>query len=190
MSDQAVVVLGTRQQTNRDEVSICLERALKDADSGREFVSASKFRDSLFPFFEIGIAPRDAQELSALLAKPKVRQRLETLHVRYLVVASGGTQSGREKGGAVCGYGCIGAQHWDKQTDLKVLIWDLRDLEHQQYAEVSVEDTTAIAWIGLPIPVSIANTKKKACLRMRDEVLSFLRNEKVATPAARAETKN
>jgi len=179
--NQGIVVLGAEQDLHNDELPICLERVLKRTEPARKVISAKQFRNSLFPFFEPGTAPKNARELSIVLGKPKVQQHISELGIRYLVVSDSQTRTGEYENRGLCSYGgCIGTGWTDKKTDLAVLIWDLQDLDNQKSASVSAEGKNVFLWFFLPIPI-IANTKEKACNYMSEQILNFVRNEDIDT---------
>ena len=179
--NQGIVVLGAEQDMQFDELPICLERALKRAEPAPKVISAKQFRNSLFPFFELGTAPKNARELSIVLGKPKVQQHISELGIRYLVVSDSQTRTGEYEDRGLCSYGgCVGAGWADKRTDLAVLIWDLQDVNNQKSMRVSAEGKNVFVWFLLPIPI-IANTKEKACNYMSEQILSFVRNEDINT---------
>jgi len=173
--DQGIVVMGTQQDIRKDNLPVCLEKALKRADPENKLISARIFRESLFPFFEPGTAPENAQELSIVLGNIAVQERIQALGVRFLVVAGGKTRFGEGEGGGVCSYGgCLGATWTDKATDLAVLIWDFENADDEESLAVSAEGHNVLLWFFLPIPI-IANTKRDACDQMSDQVLAYVR---------------
>jgi hypothetical protein len=179
--NQGIVFLGAEQDMQFDELPICLERALKRAEPAPKVISAKQFRNSLYPFFEPGTAPKNARELSIVLGKLKVQQHISELGIRYLVVADSQTRTGEYKDRGLCSYGgCVGAGSADKRTDLAVLIWDLQDVNNQKSMRVSAEGKNVLVWFLLPIPI-IADTKEKACNYMSEQILNFVRNEDIDT---------
>ena len=181
---QGVVVLGTEQDIRKDDTPRCLENALEKTKPEPRIIPAREFRNALFPFFEPETAPKSAWELSMVLGKSKVQERIEKLGVRYLVIASGQTSSGPFGGPFTCVGGtypaCGGVATADKSTNLAALIWDLQNIEHQQSTDISAVGENVLIGFILPIPI-IANTKKKACSLMAEEVSSFIKNENLDT---------
>ena len=179
-AEQGIVVLGTEQDIRKDKTPLCLGKAIKKAEPERRIIPARQFRNALFPFFEPGTAPKSAWELSMVLGKSEVQERINKLGVRYLVVASGRTRSSSAEGAMVCPWGCYGVATIDKLTHLAVLIWDLQNIKDRESLDVAATGKTVVPAFILPIPF-IANTKRKACNLMAEEVSSFIKNENLDT---------
>ncbi len=177
---RAVVVLGTEQDVDDDDLQVCLGKALKRSRSRVNVIRAELFRDRLYPHFEPDTAPVNTTELSVLLSNTEVQERLQDLNVRFVLVAGGMTSFGEVGGGGLAGYGpggggALGVTWTDKATQLGVLIWDLEIPNDQVDFSVKAEGRNTMIWIGLPIPI-IANTQRGACDEMTENVLAYLRD--------------
>lgn len=72
----------------------CVVRVMQRANSALRIVPDKQFRDSMFPWFEPGIAPDTDEELATLLRQAVVSDSIVKLGVRYVVSVSGITRTG------------------------------------------------------------------------------------------------
>jgi hypothetical protein len=80
-----------------------------------------EFTDALFPWFEPSTAPANADGLRVLLQRPGVTERLQEIHVRYVVWIDGNTRKTDSGGSVACavgpsGGGCFGVGWWEKES--------------------------------------------------------------------------
>src|SRR5262249_26610297 len=85
-ANQRVTLLSTRGNDTSDLMD-CLRNDLRSIPQ----VPADQFRSALFPWFEPGVTPTSAAELSELLHRKGVAETIRSLGVRYVVGVAGGT---------------------------------------------------------------------------------------------------
>jgi hypothetical protein len=103
--DDRVVVLGrrhkSRNETETDFIDCVSEQITRKSD-GVNVMSESEFVDAVFPWFEPRTAPLDVSDLSNVISRPLVAERIEEIGVRYLVWIEGNTERSSESGRLTC----------------------------------------------------------------------------------------
>lgn len=175
-----VLYSGDNEQPNADEAMFlrCLEKEFsKRLPSQFSILDKAVFQDALFPWFEAEIAPRTVEQMSGLLAKPVIKDRIAALGVRYLlVVASAGPSDGFP--GIICGAGyggggCLGVMWEDKTNRVTAVIWDLvLGVESGSLSATSTGKSIGFA-LGFPV-LFLADTKREACRAVANELASLL----------------
>jgi hypothetical protein len=112
---------------NGIKISECVERKLKSDLHNMKFISGDDFREAVYPWFEPSTAPKNEQELSNLLSKPLVRERIEDLGLEFLIYVSGSTEV-HELGGELIStdIGVYGKQSAKRETNIETSIWDIK----------------------------------------------------------------
>lgn len=178
------VVLLTRHQSNVRETehsfANCVVDDLASGNSGLTTRSEQEFMDGLFPWFEPRLAPTTIEQLPKLLAQPGVAQRISDSGVRYVIWLDGETQTTDGGGQITCdllGFGCVGFQWWQKDSQYEAAIWDLKTQTSAGIISADVSGTSYMPAIVIPIPM-IARTKAAACHGLAKQLKEFL----VASP--------
>lgn len=156
----------------------CLsEKLAKKIDPPSIVMSTAAFQDAMYPWFEPAHAPKSAESLSRLVAKPHVRAKIDDLKLRFLI---GLTQANEGSGfpGFFCGAGyggagCLGVGWENKQTSLNAVIWDFREKRESGSFSVKTSGTSLMIGVGLPI-VFIASTEDEACRKVADVIVDGL----------------
>lgn len=161
-----------------DTLQECLTGKLASACPESIFVAPESIRDSLFPLMEPATQPVSEEAFTALLARNDVQSRL-VKRIDYLVTFTGGTAE-EVKGGIACGGGfgaggCLGFAWINKDTRIRVVIWDLQEPTLPSHQDTRIEGTTWIPAIILPIPLP-ARTEAEACEDMSRQILEFIRS--------------
>ena len=145
----------------------CLTSALADQLKGTVSIYPTRgFQDAMFPWFERQHAPRTLDDLRALMARPRVAERVANIHVRYLISVAA-TQTSDVFPGLLCGAGyagagCLGLMLDNKETSLKALIWDLRDVS--ETGKLTSTSSGSSAALGIIVPIVFtAYTEEEAC---------------------------
>ncbi len=89
--EAVTVISGTAGIANDEGIPFCTRWAMEDAAPALRIVSAEKFGDVLSPWFGPGATPTNDESLSALLARPAAKKRIEELAVRYIISVRGQT---------------------------------------------------------------------------------------------------
>jgi hypothetical protein len=99
--DQVVVLARKQHASHEAEEGFvdCVSSALARGRNGIDVYSTKDFEDTLYPWFEPSMAPLSTEELSELLDKPGVMDRVRDTGVRFLVWLDGSTERTSSGGG-------------------------------------------------------------------------------------------
>lgn len=179
---EGIVILAKPQVegtgSEQDFMSCVGDRLAKGAD-GVSVYDNDKFQDTMFPWFEPSVAPVRAENVTRLLERPKVSQRLDETGVRYVVWLDGNTRKTDGGGSLACAValpigGCFGFGWWEKQSDYQATIWDLRSAKSTGSVSTSVTGTSAILGVIVPLPF-VAQVQGTACDRMAGQLRTFFK---------------
>ncbi len=135
------------------------------------------FQDAMFPWFEFEHAPQTAQQMDDLLSRPRIRERIASLNVHYLISMALGTDvegfPGMFCGAGGGGAGCLGLAWAGKATQLDAIVWDLKT--GREAGELSVSSSGTSWALGVIVPIIfIAYTEEDACEALAAELGEFL----------------
>ena len=157
----------------------CLRREVAKQPQARalRLVDAAAFQDALFPWFEPKVAPKTVEELKALLERGPVRERIQSLGVRYLVNVVSATSTdgfpGMVCGAGYGGGGCLGVFTEDKTHRVNILIWDVVQGTTSGGLSTTTTGKSFGAALGIPI-LFLAYTEDDACRAMASELVRLL----------------
>ena len=156
----------------------CLRSNLEEkAISFSKVMDTAEFQDALFPWFEFAHAPQTVDEIDGLLSRPKVREQIAALNVRYLVsMTLDGYRDGFPGmfcGGGAVGAGCLGIAWEGKVSQLDAVVWDLKTGKEEGDLSVSSSGTSLALGVIFPI-VFIAYTEEEACEALADKLGEIL----------------
>jgi hypothetical protein len=139
----------------------------------------TRFQDTLYPWFEPSTAPVRPEGVAALLARPKVAERLDETRVRYVVWLDGNTRKTDGGGSMACAAGpgfagCFGFGWWEKQSEYEATVWDLKTAKTAGSVTTNVTGTSAMVGLIVPVPF-IARVQATACDRLAGQLHTFLR---------------
>jgi hypothetical protein len=108
----------------------CINKSLIKKQKTFNVIPTQQFINQLYPWFEPRTAPQTTDDLSSFLARDLVREKIETLDVKYFVNISGQTTTNSSSGALTCaagpgGGGCFGLAWWDDTSSYSASIWDL-----------------------------------------------------------------
>ena len=134
--EQVVVLARKHHSTHETEAAFvdCVAGALASGSDGLEVHDTVAFEDQLYPWFEPSRAPLSTDELSELLDKPDVFERVQGTGVRFLVWLDGSTDRVASGGGITCaagvgGAGCMGLAWWEDDARYDATVWDIQELD-------------------------------------------------------------
>jgi hypothetical protein len=157
----------------------CVGGKLAQGGEGLSVYGNEAFQDTMYPWFEPSVAPVRAENVAALLERPKVSRRLGETGVRYIVWLDGNTRKTDGGGSLACGAapgiaGCIGFGWWEKQSDYQATVWDLKSAKSAGSVSTNVTGTSAILGLMVPLPF-VARVQATACDRMAGQLRTFLK---------------
>jgi len=154
----------------------CLYKRLVAAYPNGDFVVSASIRDMLFPYLEPATQPGTEETLAELLSRDAIHARLSQ-HIDYLVTFSGATTM-EAKGGIVCGAGyggggCLGLAWTNKDTQVRIVIWDINSHTPSARQEARTRGTAWMPAFILPIPIP-ALTEREACHDISHQIIEFI----------------
>ena len=183
--DDRVVVLGrrhkSRNETETDFID-CVSKQITRKSDGVNVMSESEFVDAVFPWFEPRTAPLDVSDLSNVISRPLVAERIDEIGVRYLVWIEGNTERSAESGRLTCNIisgaipACIGFLTWDSDSNYEASIWDVKTGVHAGRVSAEASGTSFVPAVVVPIPI-IAQVRQSACTGLSDQLRTFLGSE-------------
>ena len=166
------IVLLSNLESNRDfddnDVDKCIRSSMQKVNPELAFLSAKEFRDNLYPYFTASNMPHDSNGYKSVLGKAEVRQRIDALGVRYLIILTKGESDNTWHGGILCGAaygggGCLGLSWWDRKSELGLAIWDLRNQSYEGDLGAIATGKGIMPALLLPIPVYAPATQSAVC---------------------------
>ena len=159
------------------EFARCLRTEL--AERGTPYAAVmdtTEFQDAMFPWFEFAHAPQTAEEMDSLLSRPRVREQIIALNVRYLISMVFARDADGFPGmicGGYPGAGCLGVAWESKVSKLDAIVWDLKTGKEAGGMSVSSSGKSLALGVIIPI-VFIAYTDEDACEAMAAKLGEFL----------------
>jgi hypothetical protein len=183
--DDLVVVLGRRHKTSSEtetDFVDCVSDQITRKSDAVNVMSESQFVDAVFPWFEPRTAPLDVGDLSKVISRPLVAERIDEIGVRYLVWIEGNTVRSAESGRLTCNIvsgaipACIGFLSWDSDSNYEASIWDVESGIHAGRVSAEASGTSFVPALVVPIPI-IAQVRQSACTGLSDQLRAFLASE-------------
>jgi hypothetical protein len=183
--DDLVVVLGRRHKTSSEtetDFIDCVSEKITRKSNGVNVMSEGEFVDAVFPWFEPRTAPLDVSDLSNVISRPLVAERIDEIGVRYLVWIEGNTVRSAESGRLTCNIvsgtipACIGFLTWDSDSNYEASIWDVKTGIHAGRVSAEASGTSFVPAVVVPIPI-IAQVRQSACTGLSDQLRAFLASE-------------
>lgn len=178
--DQVVVLARKHHATHEAEEGFveCISDSLARGRQGIGVHPTKDFEDMLYPWFEPSMAPLSTEELSQLLEKPGVMERVRGTGVRFLIWLDGSTERTSSGGGISCaagvgGAGCMGLAWWEDDARYDATVWDIEQLENAGTIYADFRGRSVMPAIIIPIPL-IARPQAHACRGLTDQLREFL----------------
>ncbi len=178
--DQVVVLARKHHATHEAEEGFveCISESLARGRDAIDVHPTQAFEDTLYPWFEPSMAPLSTEELSELLEKPGVMERVRDTGVRFLVWLDGSTERTSSGGGISCaagvgGAGCMGLAWWEDDARYDATVWDIEQLESAGTIYADFRGRSVMPAIIIPIPL-IARPQAQACRGLTDQLREFL----------------
>ena len=156
------------------EFAECVKEKLKHDLQYLKFLQGDKFREAMFPWFEPNTAPKNIEELSALLNKPLVKKRIEGLGVELLIYVSGYSKTTEVNGdGNQLGI-LVTAK---RETHILITVWDLKEIVRVGDSDISFKGTTAGGFGFIPPFIYIwpAFTESNSCREAAERISNCIK---------------
>ena len=166
----------TGNKTENDFMD-CLNKSLLKKQNQFNIISTNDFQNIFYPWFEPSTAPQKIDDLSKLLNKKVIKNKLDQLQIKYLIKITGETKTNSSSGALSCaagpgGGGCFGFAWWDDTSSYEGSIWDLSQETSVGNVSASVSGTSVIPAIIIPIPI-LARTQSNACVGLSEQIAGF-----------------
>ena len=166
----------TGNKTENDFMD-CLNKSLLKKQNQFNIISTNDFQNMFYPWFEPSTAPQKIDDLSKLLNKKVIKNKLDQLQIKYLIKITGETKTNSSSGALSCaagpgGGGCFGFAWWDDTSSYEGSIWDLSQETSVGNVSASVSGTSVIPAIIIPIPI-LARTQSSACVGLSEQIAGF-----------------
>ncbi len=180
----SIVVLGRNHSAEYEtEPSLvsCVGRKLVNAAEGVRIISAPRFVDGFYPYFEPRVAPLTIERLQDIFAVPAVQRQLERYDLRYMVWIEGSTERTGGGGSMSCalstaGGGCFGFSTWEDTSDYEAVVWDVQTFEEVGRVSTEAIGTSYMPAVVVPLPF-IARVQANACEGMGNQLAQFFQGE-------------
>lgn len=180
--DQIIAILRrtslTGENTEQAFIDCVAEKTAKGRD-GIDVISNQEFIDAFYPWFEARIAPTEVDDLKTIAHNEKIKDRLESLGIRYLVWIDGSTSRINQNGSVQCAVAtggipaCFGFLSWRAESVYEAVIWDVE--RNISVGKLSAESKgmSFVPAVVIPIPF-IARTQSSACVSLVDQLKEFI----------------
>jgi hypothetical protein len=183
-SDEAIVLLGRasyNEKQTEESFTDCIADELGEGDNPIRLIHQSQFKDDLYPWFEPRTAPTSADELGRLFTQPGVKDRIDSVNVRYLAWIDGDTITIDSGGSMSCaistfGGGCFGMSYWEEEASYEASIWDLKTMTSTGKISADASGTSYLAGLVIPIPI-LARPGNAACKGLANQLREFIVGE-------------
>jgi hypothetical protein len=176
-----IVILARRHHATHEaeqEFVDCIADALA---SGRQPITvhdSRAFEDMLYPWLEPSTAPLNTTDLSELLDRPGVMDRVTDSGVRFVVWLDGSTDRVASGGGITCaasigGAGCMGLAWWEDDARYDATVWDIDEQELSGTIHADVRGRSVMPAVIIPMPF-ISRPRAKACRGLTEQLEQFL----------------
>ena len=183
-ADEAIVLLGRASYNDKqteEGFTECIADVLAGGDNPIRLIGQNQFRDDLYPWFEPRTAPTSADELGQLFTEPGVKERIESVNIRYLAWIDGDTITVDKGGSMSCtistfGGGCFGMSYWEEDASYEAAIWDLKTMTSTGQISAEANGTSYLAGLIIPIPI-LARPGNAACKGLANQLREFIVGE-------------
>ena len=180
--DESIVILASSYHSTNpaeDDFIECVTKKVQSGSKKLQVHSAAELQDALFPWLEPRTAPRKIEDLPELLERPGVDNRVRERGIRYIIWVQGDTERTSSGGSLSCaagpgGGGCFGLAWWENMSAYEASIWDLEDGTRAGRISTSVNGTSVIPAVVIPVPL-IARTQATACKGLAKQLKNFVR---------------
>jgi len=181
-STESIVILSrkhkTSGETENDFVS-CVSGKTGSGEDGLSVMSERDFMDELFPWFEPRTAPLNMKDLTDVISRPLISEKIRAIGVRYLVWVEGTTERSEESGALQCTVvsggipACFGFLSWESGSDYEASVWDINRGITVGKVSSEASGTSIVPALVVPIPF-IARVQNQACISLAEQLKTFI----------------
>ena len=179
---ESIVILSRKHKTQgetEDDFVTCLSNHVNTGSDALAVLSEGEFVDATFPWFEPRTAPLTMNDLTEVINRRLISERIEEIGVRYLVWIEGTTQRSDESGSLQCAVvtggipACFGFLSWETGSNYEASVWDVERGMTVGTLSSEAAGTSFVPAVVVPLPF-IARVQEKACANLSDEIKKFL----------------
>ena len=182
LGDHSIVILSRKHKTQgetEDEFVSCVSGNVNSGQDALPVLPEQDFVDATFPWFEPRTAPLTMEDLSKVINRPLLTERIQEIGVRYLVWIEGTTQRSDESGSLQCTVvtggipACFGFLSWENGANYEASIWDVHRGMSVGTLSSEATGTSFVPAVVVPLPF-IARVRQRACNKLAEQIKGFL----------------
>ena len=181
-SKESIVILSRKHKTSgetEDDFVGCVSNKTGSGEDALSVMSERDFMDELFPWFEPRTAPLNMRELTYVISRPLISEKIRAIGVRYLVWVEGTTERSEESGALQCTVvsggipACFGFLSWESGSDYEASVWDINRGITVGKVSSEASGTSIVPALVVPIPF-IARVQTQACISLSEQLKTFI----------------
>ena len=181
-SKESIVILSRKHKTSgetEDDFVGCVSNKTGSGEDALSVMSERDFMDELFPWFEPRTAPLNMRELTYVISRPLISEKIRAIGVRYLVWVEGTTERSEESGALQCTVvsggipACFGFLSWESGSDYEASVWDINRGITVGRVSSEASGTSIVPALVVPIPF-IARVQTQACISLSEQLKTFI----------------
>ena len=181
-SKESIVILSRKHKTSgetEDDFVGCVSNKTGSGEDALSVMSERDFMDALFPWFEPRTAPLNMRELTYVISRPLISEKIRAIGVRYLVWVEGTTERSEESGALQCTVvsggipACFGFLSWESGSDYEASVWDINRGITVGKVSSEASGTSIVPALVVPIPF-IARVQTQACISLSEQLKTFI----------------
>ena len=181
-SKESIVILSRKHKTSgetEDDFVGCVSNKTGSGEDALSVMSEPDFMDALFPWFEPRTAPLNMRELTYVISRPLISEKIRAIGVRYLVWVEGTTERSEESGALQCTVvsggipACFGFLSWESGSDYEASVWDINRGITVGKVSSEASGTSIVPALVVPIPF-IARVQTQACISLSEQLKTFI----------------
>ena len=182
LGDHSIVILSRKHKTQgetEDEFVSCVSDSVNSGADALPVLKEQDFVDATYPWFEPRTAPLNMHDLSTVINRPLITERIQEIGVRYLVWIEGTTQRSDESGSLQCTVvtggipACFGFLSWENGANYEASVWDVHQGMSVGTLSSEASGTSFVPAVVVPLPF-IARVRQKACDKLAEQIKEFL----------------
>ena len=181
-SKESIVILSRKHKTSgetEDDFVGCVSNKTSAGEGALSVMSERDFMDELFPWFEPRTAPLNMRELTYVISRPLISEKIRAIGVRYLVWVEGTTERSEQSGALQCTVvsggipACFGFLSWESGSDYEASVWDINRGITVGKVSSEASGTSIVPALVVPIPF-IARVQNQACISLAEQLKTFI----------------
>ena len=175
------------------EIDSCISDRVRKQLPEITVLSSQEFRAKFSPqFYAI---PNEKEKIKRLFEQPETRKQLDNLKLRFVVFLKKYTpgffedfkgtlgviysqKGGWSHGFILCAQGCMGLMAFHRSTQIKAIVWDVKDYVELGVIEVDTDGLNIAPAFLLPVPIPLSAPESSACSEMAKQLAKLLLGNK------------